>query len=144
MPRGVQTSRKANETRRRELQMRDSDDQAYGFVSAVLGNGRFTVDLFTDKEEDKREKHQLQCKVRGSMRRREWVNNGDVVLVAKRDFDASKGDIITRYLAHEVALLRRYGEIPLTNVVDTAVDATANDDEIVFEDADADDFFRTI
>lgn len=119
--------------------MRDSDDQAYGFVSAVLGNGRFTVDLFEHKD-------QLQCKVRGSMRRREWVNNGDVVLVAKRDFDAAKGDIITRYLAHEVALLRRYGEIPLTNVVDPVAAADDDDAEatVVFEDADTDDFFRTI
>ena len=121
--------------------MRDSDDQAYGFVSAVLGNGRFTVDLFF--EDTTAEKKQLQCKVRGSMRRREWVNNGDVVLITKRDFDAAKGDIITRYLPHEVALLRRYGEIPLTNVVDAAV-VDAVDEVVVFEDADADDFFRTI
>jgi len=125
MPRGVQTARRANETRRRELLMRDSDDQVYGVVTGVLGNGRFNVELVVDEEP----RPAMQCRVRGKMRRREWVNSGDVVLVARRDFDDDKGDIITRYLPHEVALLKKYGELP--DVIHKDDD---DDDDIVFED----------
>lgn len=133
MPRGVQTSRRMAESRRRELQMRDSDDQCYGTVTAVLGNGRFTVQLF-EKDPESNQPRSLQCRVRGSMRRREWVNNGDVVLVARRDFDDAKGDIVTRYLAHEVSQLRRYGEIP----EDRGGVEEDDDAYIIFDDEDAD------
>ena len=132
MPRGVQTARRANESRRRELLMRDSDDQVYGVVTAVLGNGRFSVELVGDDMPPPRAV--MQCRVRGKMRRREWVNSGDVVLVARREFDDDKGDIITRYLPHEVAQLKKYGELPDVIHKDGEDDGA---DDIVFEDIDA-------
>jgi translation initiation factor 1A len=111
--------------KQRELVMRDSDDQVYGVVTSVLGNGRFAVDLIGA------ETATMQCRIRGKLQRREWVNNGDVVLVARRDFDTTKGDILVRYLATEVAQLRQYGELPDVLVKDDTADL---DVDIVFED----------
>ena len=43
-----------------------------------------------------------QCRIRGKLKRRMWIREGDVVLVAPWDFDNGKADILWRYIrAHE-------------------------------------------
>lgn len=79
--------------------------QEYARVVAMLGNNRVRA-KFADGSE-------RLCIIRGCMRRREWVNVGDVVLVAARDLAGDKGDIVFRYLPAEVHRLQRLGE-PVT------------------------------
>lgn len=38
------------------------------------------------------------CRIRGKMKRRMWVRENDVVLVAPWDFQDSKADIVWRYI----------------------------------------------
>lgn len=120
MPRGVKTARSVNKTPKRTLETKDCDGtQAYGIVTKLLGNGRMQVKL-----EDAGE---ATCKVRGSMRKREWVNLNDWVLVAFRDFGDSH-DIIRRYSPEEVHQLKYLGEI---------VEPTEREDDdnlVTFED----------
>ena len=124
MPRGVKTARSMNKAPRREFVTKDYDgSQSYGTVTKILGNGRMMVLL-----EDSTEK---QCTVRGSMRRREWVNNNDVVLVSFRDFDTKTADIIRKYTDAEASELRRLGELVAP---DPAIANNDDDVEIVFED----------
>ena len=50
------------------------------------------------------------CRVRGKMKKRMWVREGDVVLISPWDFQPSeKGDIIFRYTRNQVYLLREKG-----------------------------------
>ena len=49
--------------------------------------------------------------VRGKMRRRVWMNPGDILLVAKRDFQYNKVDIIGKYSDDEVRKLVKEKEI---------------------------------
>jgi translation initiation factor 1A len=50
------------------------------------------------------------CRVRGKMKKRVWVREGDVVLVSPWDFQAAeKGDIIFRYTSNQAYLLRNKG-----------------------------------
>lgn len=98
--------------------------QEYGTVIKILGNGRMMI-KFPDNAEK-------QCTVRGSMRRREWVNMNDVVLVAYREFGDTH-DIIRRYTEDEVAHLRRIGEVQNRH----ATEESDDDDILVFEDVDA-------
>lgn len=123
MPRGVKTSRSVNKAPKRELILKD-DQQCYGTVTKLLGNMRMMV-LLDDGSTDKNE---CLCTVRGSMRKREWVNVHDVVLVAFREF-GDHHDIIRRYTPDEVAYLRKIQELTTVNA-----DADAEDDDIVFED----------
>ncbi|MGQ9719737.1 MAG: translation initiation factor eIF-1A [Candidatus Jordarchaeum sp.] len=37
------------------------------------------------------------CRIRGKMKKRVWIREGDVVLVAPWDFQDEKGDIMWRY-----------------------------------------------
>jgi translation initiation factor 1A len=50
------------------------------------------------------------CRVRGKMKKRRWVREGDVVLISPWDFQSSeKGDIIFRYTSNQALLLRERG-----------------------------------
>lgn len=94
------------------------DEQTYGRVLKMLGNNRVRVRLADGEER--------QCRIRGSMRRREWVNVGDLVLVALRDLAGDQADVVFKYQAAEVQSLRRMGE---------AVGIAADDDELPVDEA---------
>lgn len=88
--------------RRREPPLA-GESQQYARVTAMLGNNRVKA-MFWDKTE-------RLCRIRGSMRRREWVHVGDVVLVSLRDeLSSEAADIIFRYQPAEVHRLRKLGE----------------------------------
>ena len=85
----------------------------------MLGNNRVRA-RFSDKTES-------TCRIRGSMRRRMWVNVGDIVLVAEREGLAGDvADIVYRYLPADVDRLRRLGE---------RVHIAADDEEEKMDDA---------
>lgn len=107
-----------NKAPKREMIFK-TDDQDYGTVIKLLGHGRMTIKFLDGTEK--------QCTVRGSMRKREWVNMNDVVLVAFRDFGDTH-DIIRRYSEDEVAYLKKIGELQ-----DVVVE---EQHDIVFEDDD--------
>jgi len=61
--------------------------------------------------------------IRGKMRKKVWITAGDIVLVAKRDFQDEKVDIVHKYSADEARNLKQYGELPETaRINETAVD----------------------
>jgi translation initiation factor 1A len=50
-----------------------------------------------------------QCRIRGKMKKRNWVREGDVVLVSPWDFQEDKGDIIFRYTGNQAYWLKSKG-----------------------------------
>lgn len=125
---------KKNPLKERELIFREQE-QAYARVIRQLGDGRFECQILnTDKQKN------LIGKICGSMRRRVWINDGDIILVSSRDFDSTSCDIIHKYTPEEASSLKAYGEIPSDiNLQATKLDlATGNlkcdEDDINFED----------
>lgn len=117
---------KRHAEKRREPPLAD-ESQTYARVTGMLGNGRVRA-KFSDGSEH-------QCRIRGTMRRREWVHVGDVVLVALRDdLAGDKADIVFRYQPAEVQRLRRLGE-PVGIALDE--DEAQMDDIVAFEADDA-------
>jgi len=54
--------------------------------------------------------HRRICRVRGKMKKRNWVRVGDVVLISPWDFEyEQKGDIIFRYTQNQASWLREQG-----------------------------------
>jgi len=48
------------------------------------------------------------CRIRGKIKRRVWIREGDIVLVSPWDFQSgSRGDIIWRYTKAQADLLRK-------------------------------------
>jgi translation initiation factor 1A len=108
---GARQNVKKNVTKR-QLEFKE-DGQDYALVTRTLGNGRFTVHCYGGPER--------LAIIRGKMRKRVWVNNGDIILVGLRDFQDSKCDIMGKYTSDEARQLKAYGEIP--------EDAKINQDE---------------
>ena len=73
-----------------------------GVVKKNFGSTRMSVKC--------QDGQQRLCRVRGKMKKRSWVREGDVVLVSPWDFNGDeKGDIIFRYTRGQTSLLRRRG-----------------------------------
>lgn len=116
----------------RELVLRE-DGQQYACVTKMLGNGRVEATCVDGVER--------LCKIRGSMRKREWVRVGDVVLVCLRDFQDAKADIVHKYTDAEVHRLRRLGEeVVLPSAAAAAADEDPVADAVEFEEEEAVDW----
>merc|ERR1719487_1128652 len=90
-----------NEGDKRELVFKE-----YAQVIKMLGNGRVEAMCF---DGEKRLGH-----IRGKMRKKVWINQGDIVLLSLRDFQDGKADVIQKYSSDEARKLKQYGELPET------------------------------
>ncbi|HYB92856.1 MAG TPA: translation initiation factor eIF-1A [archaeon] len=80
--------------------------QLLGIVEQMLGYDRLKVKC-TDG-------HERMCRIRGKMKRRVWIKQGDIVLVAPWDFQSDvRGDILWRYTESQVNILRKKGYLNL-------------------------------
>ena len=52
------------------------------------------------------------CTIRGKLKNRIWINNGDIVLIGLREFGDEKADVISKYYDEEAKELKELGEIP--------------------------------
>ena len=58
--------------------------------------------------------HERLCRIRGKIKRRVWIREGDIVLVSPWDFQTeSKGDVIWRYTRTQAEWLRKKGYLTL-------------------------------
>ena len=88
---------------KRELTFKE-DGQEYAQVTRMLGNGRLEAACFDGTKR--------LCHIRGKMRKKVWVNQGDIILVGLRDFQDGKCDVILKYNSEEARMLKAYKEIP--------------------------------
>jgi len=70
----------------------------------MLGNGRLEALCF---DGSRRLAH-----IRGKLRKKVWINQGDIILLSLRDYQDEKGDVILKYSADEARSLKAYGELP--------------------------------
>jgi translation initiation factor 1A len=79
-----------------------SANDVLGVAMRVLGAERFLVKC--------QDGHERLCRIRGKMKRRAWVREGDIVLVSPWDFQSDKrGDIFWRYRKNQAKWLRSKG-----------------------------------
>lgn len=101
------------------------EGQEYAQVVKMLGNGRLEAQCFDGA---RRLAH-----IRGKLRKKVWINQGDIILLSLRDYQDEKGDVIMKYSgmciciqilcdvrvltsrllpADEARSLKAYGELP--------------------------------
>lgn len=76
----------------------------YAQITKMLGNGRVDASCFDGV---RRIAH-----IRGKMRKRVWINQGDIVLVSLREFQDEQADVIVKYSPDEARALKQQGELP--------------------------------
>jgi len=58
--------------------------------------------------------HERLCRIRGKMKRKVWVRQGDIVLVSPWDFQSdTRGDIMWRYKRNQAEWLERNGYLKM-------------------------------
>ena len=83
-----------------------SANDILGVAIKLLGFDRVLVKCQDGKER--------LCRIRGKMKRRVWIREGDVVLVSPWDFQTDKrGDLIWRYTRAQAEMLRKKGYITI-------------------------------
>merc|ERR1711872_829020 len=121
-----------NETEKRELVFKE-DGQEYTQVLKMLGNGRLEAFCFDSVKR--------LCHIRGKLRKKVWINTGDIILLGLRDYQDTKADVILKYTPDEARNLKAYGELPDNVKIETTVAAEdqMGDIEFEFQDDDEDD-----
>ena len=77
-----------NDNEKRELVFKE-EGQEYAQVVKMLGNGRLEAQCFDGA---RRLAH-----IRGKLRKKVWINQGDIILLSLRDYQDEKGDVIMKY-----------------------------------------------
>jgi len=76
------------------------DSEVLGIAVKMLGYDRILVKC--------QDGHERLCRIRGKMKRRVWIREGDIVLVSPWDFQTDqRGDLIWRYTKGQAERLRR-------------------------------------
>jgi translation initiation factor 1A len=96
----------------------------------MLGNGRLEATCFDGTKR--------LCHIRGKLRKKVWINGGDIILVGLRDYQDGKADVILKYSADEARNLKAYGELPESAKINEET-GEDQDDNITFDDCDVDD-----
>ncbi|KAI0138971.1 hypothetical protein F4776DRAFT_44859 [Hypoxylon sp. NC0597] len=122
---------------KRELLFKEVS-QEYAYIEKSLGGGRFRARPLGAQPV-------LLGIVRGAMRKRVYVHKGDIVLLALRDFEEGKADIIYLYTEPEVRKLIEYDELPKNALAsqfdDGAYDGDLGGEESFFEFDNEDERF---
>ena len=97
-------------------------NEMFAIVQAILGGRRVTV-LCADGET-------RMARIPGKMRRRQWVRDGDLIIVWPWDFQDSKADVKHRYNKTQALYLSRKGVLPdAVDVFGLNIEADDFDDE---------------
>lgn len=95
MPKNVKGGSKHKKQKNANLQetikiiLKEDDSEDYGHVIKMLGNNRVLLECM-----DKKERLGI---IRGSMRKKQWINLNNIVLYSKREYEEDKVDIIFVY-----------------------------------------------
>lgn len=130
---GKNRRRGKNESEEKRELIFKEDGQEYAQVLRMLGNGRLEAYCIDGVKR--------LCHIRGKMRKKVWVNTGDIVLLGLREYQDEKADVILKYMADEARSLKQYGELPdniRVNDTDALIDddVDAEEDLVDFEDVD--------
>ncbi|CAO3633502.1 unnamed protein product [Cunninghamella echinulata] len=119
-----------NEDNKRELDFKE-EGQEYAQVVKMLGNGRLEAQCFDGV---KRLAH-----IRGKMRKKVWINQGDIILLSLREYQDDKADVIQKYTPDEARQLKQYGELPDTTKINENETFGGEDEEEIEFDFDIDE-----
>lgn len=116
---------------KRELIFKE-EGQEYAQIVKMLGNGRVEAACFDGV---KRLAH-----IRGKLRKKVWMGQGDIILVSLRDFQDDLCDVVHKYNSDEARALKSQGELPESaKINETDTFGHEEDEDVNFEFGAADE-----
>lgn len=107
-------------------------EQIYGQSIKLLGNSRIQVKCLINKNGKQIYQDKIGV-IRGSMRKRKWINIGDILILSERDFEKDgKMDIIYVYSKEDKYKIIQTENLKFNN--------NANNDEDIVEFIDEDNY----
>jgi translation initiation factor 1A len=91
-----------NEAQLKEM-MVPGQGQLFGRVIKLVGGDNIVVKCTDGKVRT--------CRIRGKIKRRMWIRDNDLVLVAPWDFQSEKADIIWRYISAHAEKIKQDGHL---------------------------------
>lgn len=108
------------------------DGEEYAQVVRLLGSCRLEAKCLDGKTR--------LCHIRGTMRKKVWIQVNDLVLVSLREYEDNKADVIYKYVPKEIKKLKDNGEIPDTLAInDVAAGEKEDDIGFQFENSESED-----
>lgn len=96
---GVKMGKQKIRSEARDRLVLPSENDVLGIAVKMLGAERIMVKCQDGKER--------LCRIRGKLKRRVWIREGDIVLVSPWDFETdTRGDIFFRYRQNQINWLR--------------------------------------
>jgi translation initiation factor 1A len=83
------------------VEIKKQDGQEFAIAKKSVGNSWIVCECLDKKER--------LCHVRGKMRKRDWVNEGDIILIGIREYDPNKADIISKLTNSQIRDLKKGG-----------------------------------
>ena len=100
---------KGNAINENRVLLMKEENQEYALVTKLLGGNRVETQCFDGVLR--------QSLIRGNMRKKIWINVGDLILVSLRDFQDGKGDVIHKYSPEDARQLKKIGELPENTIL---------------------------
>lgn len=95
-----------NESALKEIRLPETDEEMFGRVIKMMGGENLMVKC--------QDKVVRIGRIRGKLKRRVWIRDNDVVIIAPWEFGkVAKGDILWRYTLPQVEWLKQNKHIPL-------------------------------
>lgn len=91
-----------NEAALKEMVM-PGEGQLFGRVIKLVGGDNIIVKCTDGKVRT--------CRIRGKIKRRMWIRDSDLVLIAPWDFQSEKADIIWRYISAHAEKIKQDGHL---------------------------------
>ena len=112
-------------------------EQFYAKATKHLGDQRLLCVIHDEFTTDKKKIIEHMAHIRGKMRKKVWVNVGDIIIVTGREFGDKTYDVIHKYEYEEVKQLYKLGK--LTNI-EFISDRKYNETEQSVNDSNGFDF----
>jgi translation initiation factor 1A len=115
-----------------------TDNQSYACITKLLGHGRVYCNVYSVELIDGSPSFNASERlgiIRGAMRKKkQWVKNGDIVIVSIRDYQDDKVDILYVYTHDNAKKLMKKNQLPNIDF-----DENQSENMVDFNDIDSED-----
>ena len=106
---GKKFKKKKNIQTKNIMVFKECIEEQYAKVTKMLGNCNIEAKLLDNTTQF--------CVIPGSMKKKKWIKVGDIILIAIREYQHSKADVLFVYSQSQIETLINNGDIPSNFII---------------------------